>query len=137
MVATTRAPGASLKAPFASNCLSPFTIRPNSKSVEAGLPNQLPPSKASERLLWLTRSIVCCWPRGAVRSSHRKQSLDDANDPKREIRTAESGRTKSRKQTPTPRFSGGPSAQREDRPLEPVVGRHPRSTAPTRLGDSA
>ena len=42
MVATTRAPGASLKAPFASNCLSPFTIRPNSKSVEAGLPNQLP-----------------------------------------------------------------------------------------------
>ena len=42
MVATTRAPGASLKAPFVSNCLSPFTIRPNSKSVEAGLPNQLP-----------------------------------------------------------------------------------------------
>ena len=42
IVATTRAPGASLKAPFASNCLSPFTIRPNSKSVEAGLPNQLP-----------------------------------------------------------------------------------------------
>jgi hypothetical protein len=42
MVATTRAPGASLKAPFASNCLSPFPNRPNSKSVEAGLPNQLP-----------------------------------------------------------------------------------------------